>query len=1067
MTVREVRDSLGRYLAILGIIALGCGFFTGLKVTKTAMLETGYRYMLRNGFYDWRLVSTLGWDSQAVAEMQESEGIESAEGMITLDAVAVVNDREVVLKFHSITDCINTSELVSGRWPESSNECVIDEYDLAGISLGDRIGISDENTQDTLNSFSFDSYTVVGYVRNPMYINFERGTTTLGSGSVSGFVCLPPEGFCCEYYTDIYLSCTEHPYVYSQEYNDLIEKRESVVTEAAQKAAENRFVRVKDSAEQKLIEAEAEYEEGLAQYGDGLAQYSEYVNRYQKGLKEYNEGEKLYREKREETERQLASAYEQLKEAEKKIKKSETALSILVPDFSDSNMLILDAASRIISSSPYIDDETAVKLVSVVESVKELAAEKRPERIARRYREILNSISGIREEIGASDRPEFAKSVINGVLDSIGNALDKSVGRIVHAYEELQNGKNELEKGWKEYEEGKNKAENEFAKTERLLKESKNQLAEARKELSKAEKELAEAKTKLDDGAAMLSDAKDAIDKLTAPDVYVLDRDTNVGYVCFQSDTNIVDGIAKVFPVFFFAVAALVCVTTMNRMVDDERGQLGILKALGYSNRTIMSRYFIYTGSASLLGCAVGAAIGSWLFPTVIWKAYMIMYSMPEITLVYDWKLMVLSTVSYLAIALTVTWLTCRDELRQPAAELIRPKSPPAGKRVWLEHIGFVWKRLSFLAKVSLRNVFRYRKRLIMMILGIGGCTGLVLTGFGLNDSITHIADRQFSEISVYDADISFTIDMTGDERAEFLEKTGSVIEQKAFTYSTNCSCSTEAYTGTVTLIAPENFSDLHGLMNFHDGKIPVAAPGDNECIISRNLSDKYRVEVGDEIELGIGDTEKVYLKVSGIFDNVIYNYVYAPLSSVKRQLSFEPEIKNAYLNLDGDIYSAAAVIASAKGVANVSLTEDMRLRVDSMLSSMKYVVVLVISCAAALSFIVLFNLTNINIMERIREIATIKVLGFNSSETSQYVFRENMILTLCGCVAGIPMGIWLHDFVMSQIKIDMISFQVVRTWPSYVVSILLTFLFTVAVNAVMMPRLEKINMAEALKSVE
>ena len=1006
--LREIRDSLGRYLAIVGIIALGSGLFTGLKVTNTAMIYTCDRYLRDTDFFDVRLLSTLGFDKETPERLADADGVSAAEGSVSLDFLALAGDREIVYHALTLNETINRPQLQTGRWPEASNECVIDGYSLDTLPVGSVITLSDSNDEDTLDAFSCREYTVVGTVRSPLYINYERGTTTLGSGSVSAFVIFPPEAFDTDYYTEIYLTLDDTPYIYSDEYDALSEEMIDALTPAAEAEALSRYERIRSDAQAELDDAYAEYEDGKRDYEEGKQEYED-------GLQEVEDGKKK-------AEDGIIYAFWKLDKAEEELEKQKTTLA-----------------------------ETKTSLES---QLADLNAQ-RPGVAAQR-----DALAAQRDQLAAAglptDEADAALAMLNGALAQI----DGGIAQIQGGLAQVADGEKQIADGRKQIADNRVYAYAAYEDALEEIAEAEQELADAKIELEDAEKELADAEQEL-------ADAQAELDDLEAPDTFVLGRDSNVGYVCFENDAAIVSGIARVFPFFFFAVAALVCVTTMNRMVDEERGQLGILKALGYSEADIMSRYLVYSGSASVIGCALGVTAGSVIFPTVIWIAYGIMYNMPEIRLVFDAKLMLLSGGSYLLLALAVTYFSCRSELRQPAAELVRPKSPPPGKRILLERIGFIWKRCSFLLKVSFRNVFRYRKRLIMMVLGIGGCTGLLLTGFGINDSITGIGDRQYQNVTVYDAEVTFTGDMSGKEQ-EFIDHCGDAAEEVCFLYSVSADCSTELCSGSVSLCAVEDFAGLENLIRFRSEGEDVPAPEQGGCLVSENLADRYGVTVGDPITVMVDETVPVVLTVSGIYENVIYNYVYTTLDELRPFLDELP-LKLCYLNIPdaSDVHAAGALIADYDGVGALSLSADANARINNMLSSMKYIVILIICCAGALAFIVLFNLTNINVQERIREIATIKVLGFRGGETASYVFRENFILTFCGCLAGIPMGIWLHDFVMSQVKIDMMVFHTVRKPMSYVLAMAITFVFAACVDRFMRPRLERINMAEALKSVE
>ena len=562
------------------------------------------------------------------------------------------------------------------------------------------------------------------------------------------------------------------------------------------------------------------------------------------------------------------------------------------------------------------------------------------------------------------------------------------------------------------------------------------------------------------------------IDDVNDVDYYVLDRNTNVGYVCFESDSGIVDGVSRVFPVFFILVAVLVCMTTMNRMVEEQRSMIGMFKALGYGEATIMGKYMIYSGTAAVIGCVGGYLIGTYVFPEVIWYAYHLMYINIPLIRVVDWKLICIVLAASLLCTIGTTWLSCRYELAETAAGLMRPKAPKPGKRVLLERIPFIWKRMKFLKKVSVRNIFRYKKRFFMMIIGISGCTALLLTGFGLKDSITGFADTQFGEIQVADGTISFnTGNMTGDaDTARLDELLGDYVEEYDIVSEMSWDLVEDSGMKSVNMIIMEDPAHISRYVKFKDHKgREIDYPGKGEAVINNALAEQYGIKTGDEITVRNSEMKEIRVKVSGIFNNHVYNYVFISPDTYEEQMGSAPEYKTVYFNLkDGiDAHQAAADLMEDSSILSVTVNNDMKERISNMMKSMNYIVIVVILSAGALAFIVLYNLTNINITERIREIATIKVLGFFKNETSAYVFRENRVLTAFGIVFGLILGVFLHRFVMSQIKVDMVSFDVYVAPLSYVYSIVLTFVFNFLVNLIMSAKLENINMAESLKSVE
>ena len=514
--------------------------------------------------------------------------------------------------------------------------------------------------------------------------------------------------------------------------------------------------------------------------------------------------------------------------------------------------------------------------------------------------------------------------------------------------------------------------------------------------------------------------------------------------------------------------------TTMNRMVEEQRTQIGVLKALGYSEARIMGKYLFYAGSAAWIGSVIGFLIGSTIFPTVIWNAYKIMYHMGDYELMFDPGLAAASLAVALLCSVGVTWLTCRYELMSTAANLIRPKSPKSGRRVWLEHIPFVWNHMSFLAKVSVRNVFRYKQRFFMMVIGIGGCTALLVTGYGIKDTIADIADMQYEEVQLYDMSATLKEGYPAADAADFSELT-EVLSESSEDWMPFCEIAMDL-TGrsgvkTANVVIPQDTGAAQEYIRLRteEGE-DIPWPGEEEAVISAKLARKCGIRVGDTVTLRTEDGEKLKVKVAALSRNYIYNYVYISPETWKLDNGSDPVYKSIYIHASEGAQENRELsekLLTCDVVSAVAVNADMLSQINKMMGSLDAVVLLVILCAGALAFIVIYNLTNINITERIREIATIKVLGFRPKETASYVFRENVVLTALGTIVGLGAGICLHRFVIANIDVDMVTFQP-RVLPfSFVKSILLTFVFMVIVDVVMYLKLERINMAESLKSVE
>ena len=557
--------------------------------------------------------------------------------------------------------------------------------------------------------------------------------------------------------------------------------------------------------------------------------------------------------------------------------------------------------------------------------------------------------------------------------------------------------------------------------------------------------------------------------KLEEPEVFVLDRTTNTGYVCYDNDTNIVDGLAKVFPVFFFLIAALVCSTTMTRMIDDERGQIGTLRAVGYTNTAIIWKYMVYSGSAAIIGCLAGFFGGSYIFPYVIGEAYKMLYDYGgSVGFYFDPLLLVITIIVSLICSVGTTYLACRNELRCMPAELIRPKAPAAGKRILLERITPIWKRMKFLHKITTRNVFRFKKRMVMMVMGIAGCTALVMAGFGIKDSVSNIAEFQYDEIEVYDMEVTFADGITEETRAEVEELLGD----DATVISPLLKTTVEYHSGDMVktvYICGASEADMEPVMNYQLVSGDIKFPGYGQIMLSDGIADAAGVEAGDAITLSNGDGRNVTLEISAVYTNYVWHYGYVTPDTYRDFFGQDYKANTMYINVtDGaDSYELGANISELESVLNVTVVEEVKNMISNTMKMLDMVVWLVIGCAGALAFIVLFNLSNINITERVREIATIKVLGFYQRETGAYVFRENLVLTFMGIVVGIPLGVLLNGFIISQIKVDMFIIKETLFPISYLLTVVLVFLFLKLTDWVMRGKIEAIDMAESLKSIE
>lgn len=552
-------------------------------------------------------------------------------------------------------------------------------------------------------------------------------------------------------------------------------------------------------------------------------------------------------------------------------------------------------------------------------------------------------------------------------------------------------------------------------------------------------------------------------DMVPTPETYVLTQEENEGIAFYKNDTSIVDSVANVFPVFFLLIAALVCMTSMTRMVNEDRTQIGTLKAMGYRASTICMKYIAYSGSATIIGTLIGFFLGTWGLPKIIWMAYGILYHFAPLEFEFLPSMLIGCLAVSLACTVGVTLFSCIRELMEKPAQLIRPKAPKSGKRILLERIKPLWNRISFLGKVTIRNAFRYKKRMFMMLLGIGGCTALLVAGFGLRDSISHVLDDQYEKILHYDLSVTIS-DSTDDAKQRLEDIWKDYADASCFLYQTTADISKADKTESVTVVSA-NEGTLDGFVTLKSGDNEISSPKEGEIVLSSKLAGNLNAEVGDAISVTDADKNTINLTLIGICDNYVGHYAYVSNES----WSSTPADNTAYLVLKStaDEDDLSVKLRQDEAVASVTSSASQRDKVQSSMSSMNYIVLVIIICAGALAFIVLFNLTNINLIERTREVATVKVLGFHKKEQAAYILRENLFLSGIGGAIGLAFGKLLHWYVMSQINVDMVSFGMRITVLSYILAFVLTILFAFIVNFFMRFKLDSIDMAESLKSVE
>ena len=1128
--LRSIRMTLPRFIAIFAIIALGVGFFAGLKVTTPSFVHTADVYTKEYAMFDFKFLSTIGFEQADIDEIAKRTNC-VVEGSYTADCAAFLGDTVSAdtVRFLSITKNVNKLKLESGRMPEKPDEIVIDGYRISSAHIGEKLVIADETSESAREMFKYKEYTIVGTARTPVYMNFQRGTSDEGSGSVLYYVCALPEAFDSEYFTEAYLYADTGLYIYSDEYKDWAKNAEDQYGDIVDDVINKRFERLLKDEYQKLYDGFDEFNEEIGdawgEIEDGQEELDDAKKKLEDAQKEINDN----RKKLTDAKKTLDNSSKKLKDANKELTSAKVLLDAGKSQLTKAKNELDRYKSQLDGYQKSIDDgreklsnariqtaegikelkNTIPSLESSIASVEagitnleaSLAQETDPDEIERLNAQIetqRQTKAGLESKLSAARQKLTELQTLESGFDGQEAQLNEQQEQLNAQYaaynenygkyatekakydkslEQYNKGKAEYDSGLKQYNDGLKKYNDGVKK-----------LDKAQKEVDDGWKEYHDGVFELWKGYSEFSYAADTtfraelvygyilLDSVDAPDTYALGRDKNTGYVCFDNDSKIVDGIAAVFPIFFFAIAALVCSTTMSRMVSDERGIIGTMRALGFSDTAIVMKYAIYAGSASVLGGVLGFMGGTKLFPAVIWEVYAMMYGFTTLEFSTSIPLFILSLGVALICTVGVSVVTAMSALTGMPAELIRPKAPLPGKRILLERIGFIWTRMKFLHKVSARNVFRFKKRMWMMIVGIAGCTALLLTAFGLYDSICNVVNIQYDDIMKYDLQVMFDDKY---RQYEIEDAAKAALEHSGINYEYAvvkddvAKNSGSGYVRDLEMFISDdpNTSLIFGLNDLKTGEA-LPWPSDGEVAVSGKLAEKNNVKVGDNITLLYGDDEhEVTLKVGSIFTNYTFHYVMMTPNTYREAFEkpYTPEtiLVKTETKTSADSYKVASYLTDNYDIKTWSSTNDSRESFAKTMERMNYVIVLVITCAAALAFIVLFNLNNINITERIREIATLKVMGFNKRETGAYVTRENVILVLLGFIVGIPLGFLLHRYVMAQIAMDMVTYQVRIVPLSYFYSLAFVLLFSTIVNLIMRAKIEKIDMAESLKSAE
>ncbi|MBL1230340.1 FtsX-like permease family protein [Enterococcus sp. BWB1-3] len=1129
-SLREIRQTKTRFLSITGIIFLGVMLFVGLKATGPDMIDTADRYFSKQKLADGRIVSTLGLTEKDLEAVKKSEDVSEVLPRYTADVM--ISSENVAIKFIgkdlSAKDQLVDYVVTDGRMPEKSGEIALDS--LAALTnsykLNDTIELSDSDDPD--NQLKVHEFKIVGFVQSPEYIeDISRGNTTVGKGTLDYFAVVSENDLDLSAYTEILFSFKglEGKGTYSSSYEAArdngiaeLEKQtaarpegrvEEICSEAAEElaAAEKQILDGENTlkeAEQKLKESKTDLDEGWSALEEAKAAFTSQISAGENELAENqatidaSEAELVsQRALLEQKKAELEAAAGQVIEGQNALNQLQSSRAELVSNWNLLQQKFEDyqGLTASITALQMIEDDYFASAVAqqsaewigilqqnqasaeIMAAVQQLINQPVKENLA----VYVNTVNPVLLEI-QNQQNQLNEGI--QTIDAQATQIQQQIAeynagqqQIISAESQLQQGaaqladsKSQLAAGWAQLEQSRAEGQAQLNASRQQLTEAEAAYNEGQAEFEKQKKEkepeLAAAKKELNEKKQELADLKE-------PTYYYFTRDDNPGYKEYKENANRISSLAVVFPIFFFLIAALVSLTTMTRMVEEKRTEIGSLKAIGYKNSEIAFKFLLYGITASLCGTVLGLAVGYYLFPVIIFNAYGQLYNIPNFITPWYLDYSLIAVVVAVLCTVGASLVVLRIDLFSTPAVLLRPKSPKAGKRILLERLTPVWKRMSFIGKVTARNLFRYKQRMLMTVLGIAGCMSLIITGFGLRDSISEIVVIQFNKIWHYQAVVTASDNETDDEYKEYqaeldrIDGLKSVMSLHAEIFETTDEAKAVQ---NVSVYVPEKPDEISSFITFINRRTSEEYKlADDGVIINEKLSKLFGYKVNDELVLKDSDNQEYTFKIKGIAENYTGHFVYMTPDYYKKVIGEAPVYRTDFLLFDKKPTTkvetdTAEILMENPGILNISFLSSSSDSLSDTISSLNVVVWVLIVVSGLLAFIVLYNLTNINVSERIRELSTIKVLGFYDNEVTMYVYRENIILTIIGILFGTALGKIVHRYVLETVEVDMLMFSPTIHWISYVYSALITLFFTFFVMILMHRKLEKVDMIDALK---
>ena len=1129
--VRSIKDSLGRFLGIAIIAALGAGFFAGLRMTGPDMRLAEDQYFDQTNMFDLQVISTLGLDDDEIKTIASLDGIDCVMPSHEVDALSTLNGSQYTVCIHELDvdaarasdtssgeeaisgdrNYINRPILVDGRWPDSFDECVVsaDAVMDGPMKIGDSFELL-EGSMDLDKTLTTKKFKIVGTVRSPYYVETSTlGTTMLANGILNQYLYVGPDAFTQDLpYAKVFLTLkgARELNSTSDEYQDLVDEVATQLKDLEPVMSVQRLNAVKQESQDELDEQKSTFESEKAdvleelndaklQLDNAAMQLEASKAKLDGGESDYNRGISELQTQQDNLSKQIAQGREQVEagrqqyhdaldqrsQLSSQLEEVQTSLAqvqngIDIYKHVDVINQALSELERQQAELPNVSDEIAEQITQLTTQRDALEAQLVKnnvppiEQLEQTYTQLSTAHAQLSTGIAEIDKNinQLSDDYFDQQLADINQQEAAAQIAITDGYNRLQEARNDLDNGWEQYTRGMSEYESNLASYEDGVKKAYQEFNEVQGQLDSAQNE---------------------IDSLEKPDWFVLDRTQNVGAASHASDASRMDKIATFFPGIFFLVAALVSLTCMTRMVDEERILIGTYKALGYSDLQISSKYLAYAFLASASGGIIGLLVLTQFLPYFIMNCYGIIYAVPPLPTPIDVPIALASVGLSVVITVGATAIAVASTLRETPAALMLPRAPKAGKRIFLERVKPLWEHMSFSWKVTCRNLFRYKRRFFMATIGIAGCTALLLTGFGLRDAINDIIDIQFGQIFRYSMNVTTRDDISLQDLESFHTIMNSPNYVKGSTQvATSNLIALGGTTGEmhgsgsddelrVELIVPKNTKEFSHFLDLRERKThkPLSLDADG-VVLSEKTAKLLNVNVGDTFTLyeqnvvGNALGEGTTFTVGGITENYVSHFIYMDAQTYRDAYDLEPHYATTFAQVSDDVQARDQLDSALMDIAGVKMVNFNDESIDSyrtMLKTVDSVVLVLLVAAAALAFVVLYNLTNINISERAREIATLKVLGFTPHEVDAYIFRETILLSLIGGVVGLGLGIILESFVVLSVEVDMAMFGRTIHALSFILSFGLTMFFSTLVSAIMRFKLKAIDMVSSLKSVE